>query len=978
MSTERRRNADGGRRRAEGPGDGPRGDGGRRRADGPPPGDQAGGRRRSGSGGGARRGDGGAERPRRPRPPENDARSEGQGGRRRAEGERPRRPEGERPRRPEDGDRPRRRAEGERPRRPEGERPRRPEDGDRPRRRAEGERGGRPEGQRRRPGDEARSGGRRRAGNGPRDPRDREHGSRSEGRRAAGRGTRAAAGSGGRGGGGRRRSRDEEPDDRPWYKRFFAKAWKPALAAFGLMVIGGVAAFAVLYAQAPNSDELTTKAENESSATQIRWAAEGDEAPEVAVTTGEVRRVAVNVEDIPEEVIDGVLAAEQRTFYEDPGINIVGIGRAVLSRGEAGGGSTITQQMARNYYSDLESDDRIVRKIREIFISIKLGQQREPDEILEDYLNTIYFGRGASGIEMASQAYFDKSVTELGYEEGAFLGLIIQMPSNFEGSELGDWTKTYLEEERWPYMQNQLALMNEETSRGLPRSEAEALEIPERIPYDPSADTEVDPKFGYVRDAVIKEITERYEGSGITAATIATQGLVVDTSLDPTLMEAATGAFDVLPGTPDDTMKGLTAVDPSTGEILAFHGGPDVSAVVNNSLHHRTQAGSSYKPYVLATALSNDISLRSMFDGDSPQTFPELESPVQNAGDVSYGPVDLIQSTADSVNTPFVELTSRLGAAAVDETAVAAGVGEDQVTTSVQGPLVALGTHQVTALDQASAYATFAAGGLHKPAHMVTELKRADGTVVEPDDANEIEEGTQVVSADVAADVTYAMTQVVEAGGGTNAALPDGRPVAGKTGTSSGAVSAWFVGYTPQLVAAVGLSRADANLSLEFEGQPENEIFGGSTSANVWKEFMTTAVDGMPIENFPPPAYVGTEQSFVPTPSPSDDPPEEETEEPSDAPSEDPPCDPAAPDMNNPNCEDVESPPECEPLDFECQNEEEPGNPEECNRPNAPDWCEEQNTPGDPGDDQSDDDDGFLPRSNTTENNRLIILGRDE
>ncbi|MES0832225.1 transglycosylase domain-containing protein [Nocardiopsis tropica] len=976
MSTERRRNADGGRRRADGPGDGPRGEGGRRRADGPPPGDhQSGGRRRSGSGGGARRGDGGAERPRRPRPPENEARSEGQGGRRRAEGERPRRPEGQR-RRPEDGDRPRRR--------PEGDRPRRPEDGDRPRRRPEGERGGRPEGQRRRPPEnEARSGGRRRAGSGPRDPRDRdrEHGSRSEGRRAAGRGTRAAAGSGGRGGGGgRRRSRDEEPDDRPWYKRFFAKAWKPALAAFGLMVIGGVAAFAVLYAQAPDEEDLTLKAENEMSATQIMWAPQGDEPAEVAVTTGEVRRVAVNYEDIPPEVIDGVLAAEQRTFFQDPGISITGIGRAILSRGEAGGGSTITQQMARNYYSDLEQDDRIVRKIREIFISIKLGQQLEHEEILEAYLNTIYFGRGASGIEMASQAYFDKSVSELNSEEGAFLGLIIQMPSNFEATEMGDWTRTYLNEERWPYIQDQLALMHEEgTGRGLPREEAEALEIPERIPYDPTAEADVDPKFGYVRDAVIKEITERYEGSGITAATVATQGLVVETSLDPALMDAATGAFDVLPGTPEDTMKGLTAVDPATGEIIAFHGGPAVSEVVNNSLHHRTQAGSSYKPYVLATALSNDISLRSMFDGDSPQNFPGLQSPVQNAGGTSYGPVDLVRATADSVNTPFVELTSRLGAAAVDQTAVDAGVDEDQITTSTQGPLVALGTHQVTALDQASAYATFAAGGLHRPAHMVTELRMADGTVITPDDADEIEQGTQVVSADVAADVTYAMTQVVEAGGGSSAALPDGRPVAGKTGTSSGAVSAWFVGYTPQLVAAVGLSRADANLSLEFEGQAESEIFGGTTSANVWKEFMTTAVEGMPVEQFPPPAYVGADQSFLPTPSPSEEPTEEESEEPSDEPSDFPECDPANIDPENPNCEGVESPPECDRFDWECQNEGGPEVPEECTGPNPPSWCEEQTTPGEPDDDASDDDGGLgWPRSSSNENNRMIVLGRDE
>ncbi|MFE9245830.1 transglycosylase domain-containing protein [Nocardiopsis sp. NPDC006938] len=924
MSTERRRNADGGRRRADGPGDGPRGDGGRRRAGGPPREERAGGRRRPDSEDGIRGDDRPAPRSRRARPPGDEARSEGrprpEGGRRRAEGERPRRPDGQRRRRPEDdGDRPRRR--------PDGQRPRRPEDGDRPRRRP----------------DDARSGGRRRP-DGPRDPRDREHGARS-----GGRGSRAAAsgGRGGRGGGGRRRPREDEPDDRPWFKRFLSKAWKPALAFCGLMIIGGVAAFAVLYAMAPHPDDLKRNAEKDASATQILWAAQGDaEKGEVAVTTGEVQRVAIQREDIPEEVVDGVLAAEQATFYEDPGINIKGIGRAILSRGEAGGGSTITQQMARNYYSDLDGDPPLTRKIREIFISIKLSQEVPRDEILTTYLNTIYFGRGASGIEMAAQRYFGKSVSELDRAEGAYLGIIIQMPSNFENPEPDSWTANYLDKERWPYVQRQLAAMYENTGgeRGLPEAEAEKLEVPETIEFEPQGDVD-DPKQGYVRQAVINEVERRYEGSNVTGAVIATEGLVIKTSLDPELMDAAEAAFDVLPeAAADDTMHGLTAVDPNTGEIVAFNGGPDVATVINNSMVHQTQAGSAYKPYVLARALEDGIGLRSVFDGDSGLNFPGLANPVINSGDVDYGEVDLIKSTADSVNTSYVDLAIEVDPGRVDELAVEMGVDPARQTTSDVGPLVALGTHQVNALDMASGYATFAAQGMHFPAHMVTEVLRADGTPITPDDETEIEEGKRVLQEGVAADATYAMQQAVLEGGAKRAALDDGRPVAGKTGTSSDAVSAWFVGYTPQLSTAVGLSRAQGD-PLDF-GTEFGDVYGGTTSATVWKAFMEVAMEGREHQQFPAPQWVGDEQRFLPTPEPSESP--EPSEDASDEASETPDeseCEPG-----EPGCEDGESPEECVELwPGMCDDEQSPP-PDECDpgNPNRPPSCDDEgeNGPG--------------------------------
>ena len=688
---------------------------------------------------------------------------------------------------------------------------------------------------------------------------------------------------------------------------------------------------------------------------------EGEE--ELATTTGDVKRVAVQYEDLPPSLINGVLAAEQRTFFDDPGINIMGIGRALLSGGDAGGGSTITQQMARGYYDELDGDAPLIRKVREIFISIKLAQQKEPEEVLTIYLNTIYFGRGALGVEMAAQEYFDKSVKDLTDAEGAYLGIIIQMPSNFESPEPDSWTQNYLEKERWPYVQGQLATMYEETGGelGLPEAEAKALEIPTTIEYDGSGEDD-DASLGYIRQAVINEVETRYEG--VSAADIATKGLVIKTSLDPALMTAARDAFDVLPeGAAPDTMHGLTAVDPATGEIVAFNGGSDVSTVINNSLVHQAQAGSAYKPYVLAQALTDGIGLRSQFDGDSGREFPGLASPVINSNNVDYGDVDLIDSTANSVNTSFVDLAIEVGVneGRVDDLAVQMGVHPDRQTTSTVGPLVALGTHQVNALDMASGYATFAAEGRHFPAHMVTEVQTADGTVLTPVDSDELESGTEVLSQGVAADATYAMQQVVTNGGGSNAALDDGRPVAGKTGTSSDAVSAWFVGYTPQLSVAVGLSREKATDSLDF-GSGSADVFGGTTSAKVWKAFMETAMEGQEHRQFPAPQWVGEDQSFLPTPEPSEEPsePEEPTEEPSEEPTEEE-CD-----WREPDC-DQEPPPEeeCEWWDLECQNGDGQDPPEECGpMPNQPD-CEDAPTdPTSPGDDGD--------QRNSANNNSLI------
>ncbi|WP_017539588.1 transglycosylase domain-containing protein [Nocardiopsis halophila] len=767
-------------------------------------------------------------------------------------------------------------------------------DDERPRRRSEGARSEGP-----------RSGGRRRPPEGR--ERDRDHGARSGGARRSG-----------GGGGGRRRPPAREEDDRGPIRRFWSKAWKPMLIGAGVLFIGGVVAFFVAYAVTPGPDQMRAQSEATQQATVISYAGEDGEAGEEIVTTGEINRQPVSYEEIPDTVINGVLGTEQRTFPSDGGISITGTMRAVLSGGSAGGGSTITQQMARNYYDTLTRDQTITRKAKEIMISIKLGQKLEKEQIVEQYLNTIYFGRGAYGVQAASQAYFGKDVGELDQAEGAFIGAIIQQPGNFENYEADPDIEEILKE-RWrdDSVGGMVKMHEEYPDYGISKAEADKLEFPETVPYTLGEDLTEGHK-GYVRDAVINELKERY---GLTDEQIVSRGLRVTTSLDAKLMNKADKVFgEVLPeGMPEDTNYGLTSVDPATGEIKAFRGGTDFTQDRNNSLIERAQAGSAFKPYVLATGLGQGISLQSEFDGSSPQKFEGIEGEIQNDSNRDWGVVNLTESTKHSVNTAFVQLAIETTPAAVVETAKAAGIAEKQFETADIGPNIALGTYQVSALDQATGYATFANGGVHIPAHMVTKVEMPDDQgeyqEVQPKDAELLEKGERAFSQDVAADATYAMQQVVSPdGGGKNAMLDDGRPVAGKTGTSNNAKSAWFAGYTPQLATAVGLFR-DSDKQIVIPG--EADVYGGTTSAKVWKAFMDTAMEGEPVKQFPAPAKIGSKQDFLPVdPSPSNEPSQRPTQEPSDTP--EPPEPSETPTTSPPS-----TPPgqECNPWWEECDDE---------------------------------------------------------
>ncbi len=726
-----------------------------------------------------------------------------------------------------------------------------------------------------------------------------------------------------------------------------------------MLFILGAVGIGVAYSMAPSPAELEAKADAELAANVVYF----EDGTTEATKFGETSRVPVTIDQVPQTVVDGVLAAEHRSFYEDNAINPIGIARGVLFGGTQGGGSTITQQMARNYYDSLTTNetsaiDRAVRKFNEILIAFKVEQNLSKNQILEQYLNTIYFGRGI-GVQAAAQGYFGKDVSELDAAEGAFIGTVIQQPGNFGTAVPGSEMYEILQE-RWEYTVKGLVEMNaEDPERGLTQEEADALEFPEPLPME--NDDNYAGYRGYIQEAVRSEMEARY---GLTPDQIARGGYTVTTSLNEQWMKYAEEVVEEQKAQtlnssgqeiPAETQFGIATVDTATGEIKAFYGGPDPTQYANQSLVQRQQAGSAFKPYVLATALEQGISLKSTYDGDSPKEFPGLAQPVNNDSNRSYGPVDLIQSTKDSINTSYVQLAIEVGPQAVIDTALAAGIPEKQAETAEVGPNIALGTMSVAAVDQAGGFATFANGGYHMPQHMITKIVDTEtGEELVPKDAEILEAGgRQAFGADTAADATYAMQQVIT--DNHNARLDDGRPMAGKTGTSNNAVSAWFVGFVPQYSTAVGLHRTD--------GQPlvlpgESSIYGGQMPSRLWKAYMTRVLEDVPAEEFPPPVYGGEVRNHAPTPSPEPS-ASEEPEEVESTPSTEP-TQPATPSFTPPG---QGNEPDCDVQWWlpECQDEDEPGGQE----------------PGDPsGDDDDDDEEEPIRTGNGWGNNQIYY--RDE
>jgi membrane peptidoglycan carboxypeptidase len=565
-------------------------------------------------------------------------------------------------------------------------------------------------------------------------------------------------------------------------------------------------------------------------------------------------RVLVPLDQVPPHVRAAVISAENRTFYSDPGVSVSGTMRAIwstLSGEQLQGGSTITQQMVRNYYNGITQERTAVRKLKEIMVALKVGRERDKAWILEQYLNTIYFGRDAYGIQAAAKAYYNTDVGHLTPAQGAYLAAAIQMPSYF--ADPFDERQAPAEQ-RWHYVVDGMVRL-----KAIKASDAATMAFPRPRPR---VQTDVlKGQIGYMVNIARKELGER----GYTEDEINRGGFKIVTTFDKDLMDDAEKA--VTSNMPNristKILTGLVSIDSSNGEVVAFYGGRDyLQRQLSTSFGSKAQAGSGFKPYVLAAALADGESLGTTVNGSSPQTFNGHD--IHNDEDHSFGMVDLVTATQRSINTAYVNLGQEVGLDKVTKMAEKLGIPREQLTANGANtaPTFPLGTVSVSPVQQAGAFAAFAAKGVfHKP-HVIRSIARPD-----EDPVRVTEPGRRAFSRQVATDATYAMTKVVEAGTGTAARLPD-RQAAGKTGTTDEGRAIWFNGFVPQLATSVGIFRTDTK-PLEIPGY---SIYGGVLPAQIWRSYMSDATQDMSVEEFDTPSgYVpsGPDGTSPPTAPPT-------------------------------------------------------------------------------------------------------------
>lgn len=614
-------------------------------------------------------------------------------------------------------------------------------------------------------------------------------------------------------------------------KRIFIRA---AIFLGGFGFVAGSTLFAIAYVTVSIPDPNSYV---NSQATIIQYA-NGEEIGRI----GAQNRTIVSLAKIPLHLREAVMAAEDRDFYTNKAFSPVGILRALknnLLGGSLQGGSTITQQYAKTAF--LTADRTIQRKIKELIIAIKLENQLSKDEIFENYLNTIYFGRGSYGVQTASQQYFNRTADQLTVSQAVVLASILRSPGLYDPA---------FNKENRPRLENRFVyVVKGMVEKGwLTEKESAKLKIPYIAPRATSGSLS-GPK-GHVIEAVRKELIK----FGFTEDQIMVGGLVVKTTLVQQAQQAAVDAVNKQAPTkaPDNLHIGLVAIRPGTGEIIAMYGGKDYLArQLNDATQAIAQAGSTFKPFALIAGLEQGIPLTSIWNGDSPQIFDDLGKPypVANYGLEGWGQISLLKATASSVNTVFVPLGIKVGPDNVVDAARRAGIPES--VAMMPTPSVVLGVASPKVIDVASAYATFAANGIYAKPYLISQVLGSNkGVLYEGKPQTQ-----EVFAADVIADLTYALKNVVTSGSGF-AALKLGRPAAGKTGTSQSNASAWFSAYTPQLAASVALFRDDATQSLKGIGGLTS-VTGGSFPARIWTAFMKGALKGEPVLDFPAPSNIG-------------------------------------------------------------------------------------------------------------------------
>lgn len=565
-------------------------------------------------------------------------------------------------------------------------------------------------------------------------------------------------------------------------------------------------------------------------------------------------RQSIPYESMPKDLRNAVVSAENRTFWTDPGISVKGMVRAawaIARGGEMQGGSTITQQYIKVLY--LSQERTMSRKFKELLLAVKMGKEVSKQDILAGYLNTIYFGRGAYGAQAAAKAFFYTDASKLTLSQSAVLAAVLNSPANFDPNGGVAARERLLQRYRYVLdgmleAGNITRAQHDEAYRQLPK-------FPKVPDYNRWAGTD-----GYLMKMVHDELIAR----GFSDQQIKGGGLKVTTTLDRNDQKAAVAAgqkYKRIAGRnagskgAENLHPALASVDVKTGGVLAIYGGDDYISNTRNWARTPRPSASTFKTYAAVAGMRHGFSLRSRLEGDA--FTPDGDTTeVRNENNRNYGTVSMRRAIAKSINTAFVDMVSRMKDGPKDVVQAANAAGVPKGTGWDLNNRIALGTAEVSPLAQAGGYATIANDGKKATPHVVGKVVDQSGKVV----YQAPKPSKQTIEADISHDVSYALQSVVEEGTGRIVADFD-HHVAGKTGTSGvgdGVTAAWFVAYTKQISTAVMFVAGDSgNENLDpYAREGATGFHGGDYPARTWRDYMETAMKGMPDESFADPDWV--------------------------------------------------------------------------------------------------------------------------
>jgi len=556
----------------------------------------------------------------------------------------------------------------------------------------------------------------------------------------------------------------------------------------------------------------------------------------IARLHGDVNREVVTLDRISPHLKRSVLAMEDAYFYTHKGIDPSGIGRAILANFNAGGtvegGSTLTQQLVKNLF--LSNERTLNRKVAEAVLAMRVEQVFTKEQILELYLNQVFWGKNTNGAETASQNYFGKSAADLTLGESAILAGTIQAPSVFNPVDNYSEAK-----KRQGLVLDRLLELGWATPAEVKAAKAQKITIKKQgISYEAS-------RVPYVSQAVTAELEEKFGRDVVLQG-----GLRVQTTIDIKLQRiaeetAAEGHKDLVDRGAYADQLSLVAVDPRTGFVKALVGGVGDfdKNQFNRAVLARRQLGSSFKPFVYYAAFATGNYTPESSIDDSPMTIPDGDEPYipRNYDNTFSGPISIRQAIAVSRNIPAIKLGIEVGNENV--VAICRKLGINSPILPVVS--LPLGAADVTPMEVAGAYAVFASGGYKSKTTLIARVTDRNGNLI----LDNTPKPELILDPIAVSYLTDTLRGVVTSGTATEAQLGDGRPVAGKTGTTSDFRDAWFVGYVPQLSVAIWIGNDDYS-------PMANGVTGGVFVAPIWRKFMERAMSGQPIEQFPVPSEI--------------------------------------------------------------------------------------------------------------------------